>query len=203
MIVKLKPTRREAVLPTLPVYRISVKQYYRMINAGVFSPETRIELLEGLLVPKMTFNPPHPVAVGLWGDAIRPLLPKGWCVRTQSSAETSDSVPEPDGAVLRGAQRDYRDHHPRSKEVGMFAEVSDTTLTHDQTVKQRIYARARIPIYWIVNLRDRQVEVYTDPSGPTSSPRYRHKQIYEEDQSVPLVLDGKKVGSIAVRDLLP
>jgi Uma2 family endonuclease len=81
--------------------------------------------------------------------------------------------------------------------------VSDTTLTHDQTVKQRIYARARIPIYWIVNLRDRQVEVYTDPSGPTSSPRYRHKQIYEEDQSVPLVLDGKKVGSIAVRDLLP
>jgi Uma2 family endonuclease len=70
--------------------------------------------------------------------------------------------------------------------------------------KCRVYARAGIKIYWIVNLVDSQIEVYTNPTGPRSkSPRYRKQHIYGINDKVPLVIDGKEVARIPVRDLLP
>jgi Uma2 family endonuclease len=66
-----------------------------------------------------------------------------------------------------------------------------------------LFAEGRIPVYWIVNLVDRQVEVYTEPSGPVANPSYARKQVFRENDSVPVVLDGVEVGRLAVRDLLP
>jgi hypothetical protein len=85
----------------------------------------------------------------------------------------------------------------------MVVEVSDTTLQRDQTIKQRVYARAKIPVYWIRNLLDMKIEVYTEPGGTKSKPRYLKQQEYGASDSVPLVIQGKEIDRIPVRDLLP
>ncbi len=68
--------------------------------------------------------------------------------------------------------------------------------------KGRLF-RASIPIYWIVNLMDRCVEIYTDPTGPGEFPDYLTRQVFNEDDQIPTILDGKELGRVAVRDLLP
>jgi Uma2 family endonuclease len=75
-------------------------------------------------------------------------------------------------------------------------------LLGDRQDKGRIYARAGIAFYWIVNLIDRQIEVYSSPSGPTASPGYAQRQDYQLGDAVPLVLDGATVVTISVGDLL-
>lgn len=84
-------------------------------------------------------------------------------------------------------------------------EVADATLERDRGIKQRIYARAGIPIYWILNLRDRQIEVYTQPATqPQTSdatPAYRQCTIFTEAQSVTVSLMGRELGSIRAQGL--
>jgi Uma2 family endonuclease len=190
-------------LPPLPVRRITVEEYLRMVAADVFDGDDRLELLEGWIIPKMTRSPPHEVGIDLASDILRPLMPPGWRLRNLSSIVTTDSVPEPDLSIVRGAARDYLHHHPGPADLAVAVEVADSSLAKDRKLKGRLYARARIPVYWIINLVDRQVEVYTDPSGPDAQPSYRVRQDYGADALVPLVVDGREVGPIAVRELLP
>jgi Uma2 family endonuclease len=188
--------------PTVPVRRFTVDEYHRMIAARILQEDEPIELLEGLLVPKMTRNPPHDTVLGLLEDEISRCLPKAWFRRGQSAMTTPDSEPEPDLAVVRGERRDYRTWHPGPGDLGLVVEVSDSSLFQDRTLKVRIYARAAIPVYWTVNIPDNQVEVYTNPSGPTAESAYQQQQIYRPGDQVPLVLDGQEVARIAVADLL-
>jgi Uma2 family endonuclease len=188
--------------PGLPLYRFSVEQYHQMIQAGVLREGERLELLEGWLVPKMTINPPHPVAIKLLENELASRLPADWITRTQAPVTTRDSEPEPDVSVVRGPVRRYRDHHPSPDEIALVIEVADSSLAEDRTVKARLYAAARLPIYWIVNLVDGQVEVYTEPRGGRN-PRYRQRQDYAAEDAVPLLIAGPDCGTIPVGDLLP
>jgi Uma2 family endonuclease len=86
--------------------------------------------------------------------------------------------------------------------VGLIVEISHTTVARDRGLKWPIYARARIPVYWIVNLVDQTVEVYTQPSGPAEVPDYAQRQDYALADLLPVVLDGQQVGTLAVRDFL-
>jgi Uma2 family endonuclease len=70
-------------------------------------------------------------------------------------------------------------------------------------VDARTYARARIATYWIVNLIDRQVEIYTQPSGPTKKPDYKQCQIVGEGDELPVMIDGRDMGWIKVKDVRP
>src|SRR5262249_46760367 len=108
-----------------------------------------------------------------------------------------------DCAIVRGNARTYLTRHPGPADIGLVIEVADTTLAGDRADKCRIYARAGLACYWIVNLNDRQVEVYTSPSGPTASPAFAQRTDYHVGDTVPLVLDAATVASIAVVDLLP
>ncbi len=189
--------------PPLPVRRFTVAEYHQMIVAGILREDEPVELLEGWLVLKMTRNPPHDLAVGLLEDEIIRCLPAGWFRRGQCAVTTADSEPEPDVAVARGQRRDYGTRHPGPGDLALAAEVADSSLEGDRTIKARIYARASIPTYWIVNLPDHQVEVYTNPTGPTAEPHYQQQQVYRPGDLVPLVLDGQEVARIAVTDLLP
>ena len=85
----------------------------------------------------------------------------------------------------------------------MIEVASCSTLVRDRGEKSRLYARAGIKVYWILNLIDSLVEVYTDPSGPGPSPAYRQDRDYSLNDSIPLVLEGHDFGSIPIRDLLP
>jgi Uma2 family endonuclease len=76
-------------------------------------------------------------------------------------------------------------------------------LNRDRTLKKRVYAAAGVPVYWILNLIDRRIEVHTVPSGPAEEPDYRERRDYGEAEFVALTLDGAEAGRIAVRDVLP
>jgi Uma2 family endonuclease len=183
--------------------RFSVGEYHQMIETGILTDEDKVELIEGYVELKMPRNPAHDSTVQATTKRIFRVLPKDWDLRVQLAVTLTDSEPEPDAAVVRGDESAYRIHHPSPADVGMLAEVSDSSLDRDRIDKGRIYARARIPIYWIINLIDRQVEVYTDPSGPTAAPAYAKRQIFKVGDAVPVVLDSALVGSIPVAELMP
>src|SRR5215471_17641330 len=88
--------RRAAPLPTISIHRFTVDQYHRMIAAGVFTPNDRVELLEGWIVDKMPQHPSHAAAISVLQARLVPLLPPGWIVRVQSPITLPDSEPEPD-----------------------------------------------------------------------------------------------------------
>jgi Uma2 family endonuclease len=193
-----------SVPPPEPVRRFTVDEYHRMIQSGILKEDNPVELLEGWIVAKMSRNPPHDVAVALAQAALSIVLPQAWICRGQSAVTTTDSEPEPDVAVVHGPIRRYVTNHPSPADMGLVVEVSDSTLTRDRTLKARLYARAAIPFYWIVNISDRQIEVYSEPTGSDSSePHYRQHQDFDASGAVPLILDGRAVATIPVADLLP
>ena len=192
-----------APVPDEPVWRLSVDQYHAMIRAGILTEDDSVELLEGVLIAKMSKNPAHSTAKRLLLQALLRALPAGWFADEQEPITTSDSEPEPDLAVIRGAPRDYRDRHPGPHELALVIEVADASLRRDRGRKKRVYARASVPVYWIVNLVDRQVEVYTVPTGPGDDPDYRQRQVFGPTEPLPLVVDGREVGRLTVSDLLP
>jgi Uma2 family endonuclease len=129
-------------------------------------------------------------------------LPPGWFVRPNKPiALPPDGAPEPDEAVVRGSIRDYRRGKrgmPRAGDVALVVEVAHSNLAQDRAMV-RIYGKAGIPICWIVNLNDRQIEVYSDPQPDG----YATRTDYRSGEYVPVVLDGTVVGQIAVDDILP
>lgn len=84
-----------------------------------------------------------------------------------------------------------------------MAEVADTSLDTDRGPKAVAYARNGLPVYWIINLVDSLIEVYTDPDAAATPPAYRARTDYRPGQDVPIVLDGTAVASVPVADLLP
>jgi Uma2 family endonuclease len=183
--------------------RFSVAEYRRMIETGILDEDDRVELLEGYVVLKTPRNPPHDSRIQRLQKRFYRLLPPGWDVRSQSAITLSDSEPEPDLAVVRGDDTLYQTRHPAPADIGLLVEVAESTLDRDRADKGRIYARAGVPIYWIVNLIDKCLEVYTQPSGPTATSGYVQRQDYGAGDSVPLVLDGVTVATIAAAELLP
>ncbi len=183
--------------------KFSVERYQRMIEVGILTSEDKVELLENYVVLKMPRNPPHDGTIDLVNAAVSVRLPQGWFLRIQQTIALRDSQPEPDAAVVRGTPRSYLSRHPHPADVGLLIEVADASLLRDQRDKTRIYARAAIPCYWIVNLVDRRVEVYTQPSGPIAVPAYQTFQTYQPGDELPLALDGQVAGCVAVADLMP
>jgi Uma2 family endonuclease len=174
-----------------------------MLASGTLKSGDPYELLEGWIVQKMSRNAPHDVTLDIVHEALRDAVPVGWRVRVQSAVTIDDSEPEPDLAVVRGPAQRYYTNHPSPSDIALLVEVADSSLQHDRLVKGRIYARAGIPAYWIVNLIDMQVEVYSNPTGDVAEPDYRQRTEYRAGQSVPLVIDGAPLDAIAVDSLLP
>ena len=184
-------------------YRLTVRQFEKMIDAGVFGENDHVELLEGILVDKMTKKDPHNFTVGEIAEAIRAMVTLEWVVREEKSVVLGRfSRPEPDVAIVRGPRERYRTAAPTPADLALHIEVSDTTYALDRGKKWRKYAAFKIPVYWIVNLPLRQIEVYTDPSGRGKAAGYRVTKVYAADDDVPVILNGQEVGRVWVRDMI-
>jgi Uma2 family endonuclease len=183
--------------------RFSLSEYHRLIELGILTEDDNLELLDGYLVHKMSRNPPHDAAIQKATKRWLRLLPPGWDLRVQSAISLTGSEPEPDFAIVRGDESLYMNRHPTAADVGLVIEVSDSTLQGDRVDKGAIYARAGIECYWIVNLNDRQIEVYTSSTGSVPDPRYAQRVDYREVDSVSLLLPGGTQFQVAVKDLLP
>ena len=187
-------------LTSLPLRRITVDEYERIGDAGTLNDPERVELIDGYMVTKMPKSPEHDYATLNVGDSLRDLLSPGWIRRMEGPVRIPDyDEPEPDVSVVRGPKATYQHRHPGPADVSLLVEVSLTTLDLDRGQKLAVYATNDIPIYWIVNLVERQVEVYADPGTGF----YRSRVDYKPGQAVPVVIDGQHLGEIAVDDILP
>ena len=139
-----------------------------MERAGIIDGDQHVELLDGQLVV-MTINPPHAAAVSLLDRRFQRAFGDHAQVAVQGPLRLSDdlddvNLPQPDVMLVADPEKVYPDH-PRPADVYLLVEVSDTTLAKDRVVKLPLYAAHGIPEVWIVNLVDRQIEIYTDPRG--------------------------------------
>lgn len=190
------------VTTRLPVRRFTVDEYHWLIEHGFFASDERFELLEGWIVAKMSRNPVHDAAIDVALHLLMRLMPAGWHVRCQSGFTTIDSEPEPDLVVVRGEGRDYIARHPGPPDAAVVIEIANTTLADDRELKGRLYARAGVGVYWIVNLIDRTIEVYSQPS-PAGVPAYARRDVFAIEQAVTFSVDSARVGPIPVAQLMP
>src|SRR5206468_1100110 len=138
---------------------------YWLDQAGFF-PDRHVELLDGEIY-EMVINPPHAAASDFVKRVLEAAFGPGFHAREQKPVNTGRrSLPEPDIAVVVGSSRDYVRTHPRT--ALLVVEVSDSTLSKDRVIKSHLYAQAALPEYWIVNLRDRQIEVGRNPGRDPS-----------------------------------
>lgn len=152
--------------PHLIRRQISLDDYHKMIEAGILTEEDKVELIEGDIIHMSPKGSKH-------ASCIRKILT--WLpekIATSAQLQIQDSIqipdvsePEPDLA-LAIPRADYYVHtHPLPEEILLVIEVADSSLSIDREIKLPLYAAAGIPEYWIINLRDRQIEVHRKPSG--------------------------------------
>ncbi len=199
-----KPPKKSAPHNDGPALRLfSVGEYHEMIDAGVFVGGPKCELVQGTIVEKPVPGPPHSQSTKRLLRRLTPLFPDpDWIVGVQDAITLPDSEPEPDFFAATGPESKYTARHPGPKDLVLVVEVSDSSLGFDRGTKLTVYARAKIIQYWIVNLNDRRIEVYTHPRGG-KNPAYKTRTDYGPDDAVPVVVAGTTLGSIAVKELLP
>jgi Uma2 family endonuclease len=145
------------------IHPLTVEDYHRMIEAGIFDEDDRVELLDGALIEMSPEGPPHAEVIarlarwlieGTDGDE--------WAVRVGSPVTLPPiSEPQPDFAVVPRADSNFRSH---PGEAQLVVEVAMTSLRKDRVRKARIYAEAGLPRYWIVDLVHGNVIVHGSPA---------------------------------------
>lgn len=205
-----RPARRVPAGDPWVVYRHTVDDYHRMLKTGVIREGEPFELLDGQVVRKLrnatgadpTIGTDHQTAVDLLAE-LRPKLNRQACSMRNQAPVTLPPYDEtePDGAIVRGGIEDYERRHPGAADILCAIEVADASLGRDRDYKQAIYAESGIPVYVIVNLIDRVVEVYTDPLKGTG--RYGQSVTLRLGQSITFPTANGPGLKVPVRKLLP
>ncbi|MCI0391752.1 MAG: Uma2 family endonuclease [Acidobacteria bacterium] len=179
-------------------YRFTVKDYYRMLEAGILTEDDRVELIRGEIRTMSPKGPKHSSGNTRANRYFTRLLGDHAIIRIQEPIHIDDySEPEPDVVLAAPAEDFYDYHHPTPEDVLMVLEVADSSLLFDREEKSLLYAQAGVRQYCLLNLRDRELEDYRNP-GPSG---YRSKQTYTAEQS--FNLDALPDVFIEVNALLP
>ena len=129
------------------------------------------------------------------------LVPSGWDFRIEDAIRLAFSKPEPDVSIARGDIDDYADRDPGPADLAMVVEIAASSVSEDRQMA-KVYGPAGIPVYWIVNLKARQVEVYSLLKRRGTS-GYGKPRVFRVGQSVPVTIEGMEVGRLAVADIVP
>lgn len=178
-------------------YRFSATQYMRMVESGILPFGTRCELINGEIIAMSPMAAPHALAVSRCDALFHRIIPTGWHIRCQVTLDLGRSLPDPDFQFVRGRPEDFS-RLTTARDLGLIVEIADSTLKFDRKSKGRLYARNGIPTYWIINLNDGIVEVYSEPRATG----YASRRDYFEEESVPLTLDGTVVAEVRVDQML-
>jgi len=154
-------------------HRFSVEQYHRMIDAGIFAPDDRLELIHGELIKMSPINRRHAACCARISYLLERLGRRAM-KRIQDPITLTDSEPQPDIAIVRWRDDFYLVGHPTPPDIYWVIEVADTTITYDRGVKVPLYLSAGIPEVWLVNLDEDCLEVY----------RQKEPQILRRGQSL-------------------
>lgn len=189
--------------PALPLWRLSRVRYERMVDAGLFSPDDNVELLDGLLVAREPQGSRHAMVVGLVRAALERAFGRRYHLREEKPVALDDlSEPEPDVAVIPGRLRDYATAHP-ARPV-LVVEVAESSLALDRVRKGALYARAGLAEYWVVNLADAVLEVYRDPQkAPSARDGFKYASVRLLKRSATVTPLAAPRARIRVASLLP
>lgn len=178
------------------IHRWTREEYDRIIESGVLGPERRVELVEGIIYDMTPQNSRHAAVIGRLNKVLAALYAEDCSVRVQTPlALGDDSLPEPDFAVVPGDDFDYLDAHPTTAQL--VIEVADSSVYRGRELKASLYARSGIQEYWIVNLGEKTLEVFREPSQDG----YLSKAVLRPSDSLsPL---SRPQVSLAVRRFLP
>ena len=161
--------------------RFTVDEYYKMAEAGILTHDERLELLNGEIIEMSPIGSRHAYSVNWLTRLLITLLgTRAWVSSQNPLRLNGQAEPEPDILLLRWRDDEYESDHPTPGDVFLLIEVSDTTLDGDRNEKLPIYAQAGIPEFWIVNIPDGVIEVYTDPSEG----EYRTRRVFRAEDSV-------------------
>ncbi|NIP22894.1 MAG: Uma2 family endonuclease [Phycisphaerae bacterium] len=200
-LVTSTTSKGQKFIPLDALWQVSITQYHAMIDSGALTEDNPIELLQGWLVQKMPKTPKHSTITRIIRKLLADLVTQGWYVDSQEPMTTADSEPEPDVMIIRGGEMDYLSQHPGPNDVALVVEVSDATLNRDKTLKKQLYAAAAVPVYWIVNIPDSQVEVYSQPFIGEGGPNYQQQKTYRQAEAVPVWIGETPIGEILVAQL--
>ncbi len=179
--------------------RWTVAESYRLAEEGKIAG--RFEVLDGELVSKMGQNPPHfrctsllaEWAAGVYG--LKHVRVQGPIALPMPDGQYSE--PEPDVAVTIQPGAAFEDHHPGATDLLLVVEISDSSLVTDQVVKGRLYARAGICEYWIVDLNSRRIHIHRDPANGM----YNSVAIYTSSDVVSAAM--RPEAKVTIANLLP
>jgi len=186
-------------------YRFTVDQYHQMIASGILTENDRVQLLEGEIVCMTPIGPLHRYAVQSAIRVLGKLLTPAWELMIQQPITIGNSEPEPDLSIVRSEAAFALDRHPGAADTALVIEVADSSLPLDRNRKQAIYAAAGIPEYWIVNLDQRSIEVYREPTPAAAGGRaaYSVRQEFRAADAVPVCIAGQEIGKISVAEIVP
>lgn len=175
-------------------YRFTPDEFHRLATLGIFPPEARVELIEGDIYTMPPEGPDHTTTRLRTARSLSRRESNRWHVRTEAPLRLGDSEPVPDVSIVAGDVEDYAVMHPTH--ALLIIEIADTSVQYDRSVKARLYAQSGVPEYWIVNLHERQLEVYRDPTPEG----YQSLQYYTAGQTLRPLFEPE--WEIAVSDLL-
>jgi len=160
---------------------ITVDEYERMGEAGIFHPDARLELLEGEIYQMSPIGSRHAACVDYLSTLFNRHFGGRVIVRVQNPIRLHDfSEPQPDVALLRPRDDFYRQAHPTPADVLLVIEVADTTVETDRSYKVPLYARAGISEAWLVNLPEERIELFAEPAGAA----YQISRIFSRGEDV-------------------
>ena len=158
--------------------RFSIAEYHRLAELGFFDFDRRFELIRPEIIKMAAKGRLHSVCNSRMFGKLYSLLEERAIVRGQEPIILSDSEPEPDVVIVRNRSDDYVSSHPLAADVLLVIEVSDSTLKYARTTKLSLYAESAIADYWLFNLVDIQLEMYSEPyQKQTGGFDYRVKRV--------------------------
>ncbi|HTQ09984.1 MAG TPA: Uma2 family endonuclease [Fimbriimonadaceae bacterium] len=181
---------------------MTVDEYYRAADKGVFRSGEKLELIRGQVVSMSPQKSPHSWATGNVAETLREILPSH-CVREQHPIRLDQfNEPEPGVAVAVGPCDRYRSRHPGPQDLLLIVEVADSSVHKDTKLKVALYAEFGIPEYWVLNLKTDCLEIYRDPVEDANGRwRYANVEVVRRDGYAGLLPAPE--ARISVSDLLP
>ena len=149
-----------------PHRRWTRAEYDQLIELGVLGPEDHVELIEGEILVMSSEGPVHSAEIGVLADLLNGAFDDRVWIRLGNPVVIDDhSEPEPDLLVIKGTPRDFRKRHPSPEEALLVVEVSHSSLSFDLGRKRKLYARARVAEYWVLDLVNECLHVHRSPKG--------------------------------------
>lgn len=174
MATLVEPTVRQ-----ISFRRFSLEEYHWLIERGFFREDERVELIEGVLNQMSPKGLRHSACLSILLRLLPSMIGERAWIRAQDpiTLPDSNSEPEPDLVLAAPRERGYLDHHPFPNDILLIVEIAQSSLAYDRRIKIPLYAAAGVGEYWIVNLRDDQVEVYREPTTPVEGAAYYHQHL--------------------------